>query len=63
VGDAFERFGALDLKHGVGAGIRFLAPQLDRDVFRLDVGVPVPFDTPGGETTIIATFNQAFLPP
>jgi hypothetical protein len=63
VGDAFERFGDLELKHGVGAGIRFLAPQLDRDVFRLDVGVPVPFDAPGGETTIIATFNQAFLPP
>jgi hypothetical protein len=63
VGDAFDRFGQLELKHGVGAGIRFLAPQLDRDVFRLDVGVPVPFDTPGGETTVIATFKQAFLPP
>jgi hypothetical protein len=63
VGDAFDAFDQLELKHGVGAGIRFLAPQLDRDVFRLDVGVPVPFDTPGGETTVIATFKQAFQPP
>jgi Omp85 superfamily domain len=63
MGDAFDSFGQIELKHGVGAGIRFLAPQLDRDVFRLDVGVPVPFDAPGGETTVIATFKQAFLPP
>lgn len=63
MGDAFDKFGALQLKHGVGAGIRFLAPQLDRDVFRIDVGVPVPFDAPGGETTVIATFGQAFLVP
>jgi outer membrane translocation and assembly module TamA len=63
MGDAFDTFGQLQLKHGVGAGIRFLAPQLDREVFRLDVGVPVPFDAPGGETTVIATFGQAFTAP
>lgn len=63
MGDAFDKFGALELKHGVGAGIRFLAPQLDRDVFRIDVGVPIPFDATGGETTVIATFGQAFLVP
>jgi hypothetical protein len=63
MGDAFDKFGDFQLKHGVGAGIRFLAPQLDRDVFRIDVGVPVPFDATGGETTVIATFGQAFLVP
>jgi hypothetical protein len=60
VGDAFDTFGELELKHGVGAGIRFLAPQLDRDVFRIDVAMPVPLDTPGGEVSVIATFKQAF---
>lgn len=63
MGDAFDTFGEMQLKHGVGAGIRFLAPQLDREVFRLDVGVPVPFDAPTGETTVIATFGQAFSVP
>jgi hypothetical protein len=63
MGDAFDTFGQLQLKHGVGGGIRFLAPQLDREVFRLDVGVPVPFDAPTGETTVIATFGQAFTVP
>ncbi|HKO90106.1 MAG TPA: hypothetical protein VJU61_03075, partial [Polyangiaceae bacterium] len=60
VGDAFDRWGDLQPLQGVGAGIRFLAPQLDRDVFRIDVGIPIPADAPGGETTVIATFGQAF---
>jgi hypothetical protein len=60
VGDAFDTYSELGLRHGVGGGIRFLAPQLDRDVFRIDVGFPVPLDAPRGETTIIATFGQAF---
>jgi outer membrane translocation and assembly module TamA len=63
VGDAFSAYSDIDLKHGVGGGIRFLIPQLDRDVFRVDIGVPVPFDTPGGETSVIATFEQAFAAP
>ena len=62
-GYAFDDFSELTLRHGVGGGIRFLLPQLDRDVFRLDVGVPVPFDAPYGEVSVIATFNQAFLVP
>jgi hypothetical protein len=60
VGDAFDKWSDIQPRQGVGAGIRFLAPQLDRDVFRIDVGVPVPADAPGGETTFIATFGQAF---
>lgn len=63
VGDAFDRFGDLELKHGVGGGIRFLAPQLDRDVFRVDVGLPLPLDAPRGEVSVIATFEQAFSVP
>lgn len=60
VGDAFYRHSDIEFRHGVGGGLRFLAPQLDRDVFRVDVGVPVPFDAPGGDVTVIATFGQAF---
>ena len=60
VGDAFDKWSDIRLRQGVGAGIRFLAPQLDRDVFRIDVGIPVPADSPDGETTVIATFGQAF---
>jgi outer membrane translocation and assembly module TamA len=60
MGDAFNRFGEVDLLHAVGGGIRFLAPELDTSVFRIDVGTPVPFDAPRGELTIIATFGQAF---
>lgn len=60
MGDAFDSFAELRLRHGIGAGLRFLAPQLDRDVFRLDVGVPVPLDAARGELTVIATFGQAF---
>ena len=62
-GYAFDDFSELTLRHGVGGGIRFLIPQFDRDVFRVDVGVPVPFDAPYGEVSVIATFNQAFLVP
>lgn len=63
MGDAFDSVEQLGLRHGVGAGIRFLAPQLDRDVFRVDLGLPVPLDAPRGEITVIATFGQAFPVP
>lgn len=60
LGDAFDNFDEVHLKQGMGAGIRFLAPQLDRDVFRIDLGFPVPLDQTGGEVSVIATFGQAF---
>jgi hypothetical protein len=60
VGDAFFEFDELELKQGVGFGLRFLAPQLDRDVFRFDVGFPVPSNARDGEVTFIAAFGQAF---
>jgi len=60
LGDAFDSFDEVHLKQGMGGGIRFLAPQLDRDVFRIDLGFPVPLDQTGGEVSVIATFGQAF---
>ncbi len=63
VGDAFDRVNDLDLQHGVGVGLRFLIPELDRDVFRIDLGMPVPSNAANGETSVIATFHQAFSVP
>lgn len=60
VGDAFDRVNDLKLQHGVGVGLRFLIPELDRDVFRIDLGMPVPADAQYGDTSVIATFQQAF---
>jgi hypothetical protein len=60
VGDAFDRVNDLKLQHGVGVGLRFLIPELDRDVFRIDLGMPIPSDAQYGETSVIATFHQAF---
>jgi hypothetical protein len=60
MGDAFNRIGDLHLLHGVGFGLRFLLPELDRDVFRVDVGFPVPANSPGGHISVMATFGQAF---
>jgi hypothetical protein len=60
MGDAFDRVGDLNLLHGMGVGLRFLLPELDRDVFRVDLGFPVPASSPLGETSVIATFGQAF---
>lgn len=63
VGDAFYELEDIKLKHSVGVGIRFLAPQLDRDVFRLDVGFPLTNGDPQAGITVNAAFGQAFSPP
>ena len=63
VGDAFYDASEIRLKQSAGFGIRFLAPQLDREVLRLDFGFPL---TPGaveGEFTVNAAFGQAFAVP
>lgn len=52
----------LRLRHGVGGGLRVLFPQLDRQVFRLDVGFPAQND-PAGSVTFTAGFRQAFDAP
>jgi hypothetical protein len=59
VGDAFDRWAELRLKHSVGFGARWLFPQLDRVVFRVDVGFPL-VRTPGSSpVSFYATFGQA----
>jgi hypothetical protein len=58
VGDAFDRWADLRLKHSVGLGARTLFPQLDRVVFRVDVGFPL-LRTPGSSpVSFFATFGQ-----
>lgn len=63
VGDAFYELEDIKLKHSVGVGIRFLAPQIDRDVFRIDVGFPLSNGDPQSGITVNAAFGQAFSPP
>jgi hypothetical protein len=63
-GDAFDEFTHMNLKHGVGAGLRMLFPQLDRYVLRFDVGFPVVINEPRPVGThpyeLVLTFQQAF---
>ncbi len=61
VGDAFDGWSGLYLHQAVGAGARVLFPQLDRVVFRIDVGFPVG-QVPYGVAPVafFVTFGQAF---
>ncbi|HMJ11049.1 MAG TPA: hypothetical protein VK524_06555 [Polyangiaceae bacterium] len=62
-GDAFDGFESVAVKHGAGAGVRILFPQLDRTVFRADWGFPL---NPGYSTwpgSFFVTFKQAFALP
>lgn len=45
VGSVYQRLSAARFHHDVGAGLRVLFPQLNRTVFRFDLGVPL--DSPG----------------
>jgi hypothetical protein len=59
-GDAFDGFDNLELKHGVGVGLRALFPQANRFVARADWGFPL---SPGYSTwpgAFFFTFGQAF---
>jgi hypothetical protein len=60
VGDAFQRFSSMELKKGIGGGLRFAFPQIQRSVFRIDVGVPLNPRNPYAETSVVARFEQAF---
>jgi outer membrane translocation and assembly module TamA len=57
VGDAFHSFSAMNLRQGAGGGIRLAFPQIQRSVFRIDVGVPLDPHDPDAETTILASFQ------
>jgi hemolysin activation/secretion protein len=59
MGDAQAYIKDFELKHGAGIGLRLLFPQLDRDVFRIDLSFPLQGDQ-SGEYAITAGFGQVF---
>jgi hypothetical protein len=66
VGDAFDSPSLLRPQHAVGFGARLLFPQIDRIVFRIDVGFPiVPGGLPAGvdPVQVFFAFHQAFAVP
>jgi len=61
VGSAFNGFDHVDPHQSVGAGFRVLFPQVDRIVFRGDLGFPLGARPAGaGPATFFFTFQQAF---
>jgi hypothetical protein len=67
-GDAFQGVHSLTPYQSAGVGLRTLFPQLDRTVFRVDVGVPFEHPRDAGGAPIapyafVATFGQAFDTP
>lgn len=62
-GDAFDGWRSFRPKHSSGFGVRVLFPQLDRTVFRVDVGFPLSLTPlPAGTSPVafFVTFDQAF---
>ncbi len=63
VGHAAESYGDLVPHHDVGIGLRWLIPQLNSSVFRLDWAIPAqdgPYSERGLPGRITAGFIQAF---
>jgi hypothetical protein len=62
-GDAFDSWEKLHLWQAAGLGVRILFPQLDRAVFRVDVGFPLARPLPSGVSPagVYLSFGQAFL--
>lgn len=63
LGDAFDGWGEMKIKHGVGLGLRAVFPQFSRNVWRIDWGFPltrsaVPDGPWPGE--FVLTFQHAF---
>jgi hypothetical protein len=50
----------MKLRQGAGGGLRFAFPQIQRAVFRVDLGFPLTPSDPDAETTVVAQFEQAF---
>ncbi len=76
VGDAVDGLSHLHLKRSAGVGLRWLFPQADRIVLRIDWGIPLVdprtearSDSPRGDVfsrwpgSVFATFGQAFSTP
>ncbi len=61
-GDAFDGWDRLHLWQAAGLGARVLFPQLDRVVFRIDVGFPLARPLPAAvpPVSFFVTFGQAF---
>jgi Omp85 superfamily domain len=61
-GDAFDRWRDARLEASAGLGARVLFPQLDRVVFRVDVGFPLvrPLRNGAQPVGFFVTFGQAF---
>jgi len=66
-GDAADGLGALRIKHAAGVGLRVLVPNLNRIVFRADLGVPLAIGGPLAPGLAPASFfiavGQAFPVP
>lgn len=60
VGDTGIDLDHIDLRHGVGYGLRFAFPQIQRSVFRIDLGIPLNFSDRYANPSIVAQFEQAF---
>lgn len=54
-----DRIAELRVANGVGAGVRVLLPQIDRQVFRVDLGFPM-VETGLTNFTVTAGFHQVF---
>lgn len=61
-GDAFDRWHDLRVWQSAGLGLRWLFPQLNRTVFRMDLGFPISRPLPDGVSPVsyFFTFGQAF---
>lgn len=63
VGDAFDGWSDMRIKHGVGVGLRAVFPQFSRNVWRLDWGLPLTRSAaPNGPFPgqFVLTFEHAF---
>jgi hypothetical protein len=63
VGHAADSYAALVPHHDVGLGLRWLIPQLNSSVFRLDWAIPTqdgPYTEAGFPGRIVAGFMQSF---
>lgn len=60
VGDTGIDLAHIDLRHGVGYGLRFAFPQIQRAVFRIDVGLPLNVNDRYASPSFVAAFEQAF---
>ena len=60
-GDAFDEFDRLRLKHSAGFGLRWVFPQFQRYVMRLDLGFPLTrtASVAPGRPDVVITFAQA----